>query len=169
MAKNKDFDFETKLKNFVFFSNVCHGGSLLSLINNGVVSPFTVGELFYDLSTEGKIKMAYFYSIGLACEKNKKDLQIFKSDDELHEFLKIYYFLKENHKKAKIIDEEYDVLFIDKKYKYQFILPHKGTEFRYLLRKAKIKGFDRWANSTDDEILFDTLDNLMYFLKLEKM
>ena len=85
------------------------------------------------------------------------------------QFLKIYYFLKENHKKAKIIDERYDVLFIDKKYKYQFILPHKGTEFRYLLRKAKIKGFDRWANSTDDEILFDTLDNLMYFLKLEKM
>lgn len=26
MAKNKDFDFETYLKNFVFFSNVCHGG-----------------------------------------------------------------------------------------------------------------------------------------------
>lgn len=162
-------DFETELNNFLFFNNNCNRRNLLSMINNGIITPFTIGEIFYDFSTEGKIKIANLYSIILAPEKSKEDLQIFRSEDELYEFLKIYYFLKENHKKAHIVDEESSILFFNKKFKYQLILPHKGTKFKYMLRKAKIKNFDRWANSTKDQVSFDNLDNLIQLLELKKI
>lgn len=133
---NNDFNF--KINSFTFFINVCFRNSLLHLINIDAVRPFTVGEIFYSLSKESKIRIKDMYSIFLSCEKSEYHY-IFKSDDELHEFLKIYYFLKENHKKAHIVDEESSILFFNKKFKYQLILPHKGTEFKYMLRKAKIE------------------------------
>lgn len=87
-------DFEIELNNFLFFYNICNRQNLLLMVNKGILSPFTVGETFYDFSTEGKIKIANLYSIILAPEGKEKDLQIFRSDDELNEFLKYLKKLK---------------------------------------------------------------------------
>ena len=46
------------------------------------------------------------------------------------------------------------------KFRYEVCIPHEGNGFKWLYRKARIKGFDRWANSTDDELLLDTFDEV---------
>lgn len=65
------------------------------------------------------------------------------------------------HKNIHIQDiDESHIWFKNKKYFYEICEPHKGTEYKWMFRKAKIKNFDRWANSTEEEVFFSTIDEL---------
>lgn len=70
---------------------------------------------------------------------------------DVEDFLKKYLVLVDN-------DYNSSATFHDKKGKkvYSLTYPHDGTNNKFMLRWGYIKNFDRWANSTEGEIYFDT-------------
>jgi len=44
------------------------------------------------------------------------------------------------------------------KYMACIVMPHSGTDYKYMLRIAKVEGFDRWSFA-DVEEYFDTFED----------
>ena len=80
------------------------------------------------------------------------------------EFKKVVNYLKDEKglRCWDVFEGEAD--FKDDTYRYQLVSPHGGTNFKFMLRKGEINDFDRWANSTDEEIFFKNLEELKKIL-----
>jgi len=49
------------------------------------------------------------------------------------------------------------------------LLPHEGNNYHYLIRFSTVAGFDRWANSRAIEKEFDTVMEIVQYLKENKL
>ena len=100
--------------------------------------------------------------------KLKEFAKSFKYD--LYDLDKIIDFLiTKGMKYCDLRDILYNfVSFKTKKYFYELILPHEGIGNIYLLRRGKIKDFDRWANSTDGELFFENSEDLKKYFNKRK-
>lgn len=57
------------------------------------------------------------------------------------------------------------IWFHTKRNKYEICAPHEGNGYSWYFRRARIKGFVSWADSTDEECLFKSLDTLLERIK----
>lgn len=81
-------------------------------------------------------------------------------------YLDIINSVIKKYKSVVITDvDEWHVWFKTKKYRCEICKPHKGTNFKWMFRKGKLKAFDRWANSTTIEQFYDSLDELLFKIK----
>ena len=70
----------------------------------------------------------------------------------------------------KIIDVDWNecretLYFNTKANTYLIAIPHEGNEFHWLFRRGRLKGFDRWANSTEEEHFYSNFMDLFNRLK----
>lgn len=73
---------------------------------------------------------------------------------------KCYNLLSDNPKIIEIYNDEDHIYFSTKVNTYLICCPHSGNDYKWLFRKGKIKGFDRWANSTREEQFYESPKDL---------
>lgn len=51
----------------------------------------------------------------------------------------------------------------------QVVMPHSGTDNKWMIRFSTVAGFDRWANSCAIEIFFEYKDELLEYLERDRV
>lgn len=109
----------------------------------------------------------YIYKLtdyGKTWALTKEELEEVPSECDCSDTLdeKVYALLSSKGNKLEITGmDESHVWFKTKTFMYEICAPHEGNNNCWLFRKALIKGFDRWSNSTVEQSLFEEFEHLV--------